>query len=133
MAGHEASSVLDIEPESQVATAGSSGHSITSSLPDVSSQTAAQHLGATTSISPTDTRAQSSILLESLTPSNAVAITARTVNTTSRIVRWNWVNYLRDRWRTISRSSKLLLIFTLVLSIIQVSAAIFNDIAHCIV
>lgn len=123
MAGHEASSVLDIEPESQVATAGSSGHSISTSLPDVSSQSAAQNLGTATSLSPTDTRAQSSILLESLTPSNAVAITTRTVNTTSRTVRWNWVNYLRDRWRTITSSNKMLLIFTLTLSTVQVSIA----------
>ncbi|KAG2181190.1 hypothetical protein INT43_008772 [Umbelopsis isabellina] len=124
MAGHEASSVLEIEPESQVATAGSSDHSISTSLPDVSSQAAAQNLGAATSLSPTDTRAQSSILLESLSPSNAVAITTRTVNTTSRTVRWNWVNYLRDRWRTITSSNKMLLIFTLFLSTVQIVTSI---------
>lgn len=120
MAGHAASSMLDIVPESQAATVGSSGHSVMSSTPEVNSQTAVQYLNAMTSTSPVDTRAQSSNILESLTPTNAAVITARTVNATSRTVRWNWVNYLRSRWQQISSSSKVLLLFTIALSIIQV-------------
>ncbi|GAB5589709.1 hypothetical protein Unana1_04609 [Umbelopsis nana] len=94
MAGHAASSMLDIVPESQAATVGSNGHSVMSSTPEVNSQTAVQYLNAMTSTSPVDTRAQSSNILESLTPTNAAVITARTVNATSRTVRWNWVRQL---------------------------------------
>lgn len=120
MAGHATSSVLDIVPESEAATVGSSGHSYQSSNAEVNSHTAVQFLNAYNG--PADTRAtQSSGILESLTPANAAAITARSVNPTSRTVRWNWVNYLRSRWQHISSSSKILLIITTAISIIQVN------------
>jgi hypothetical protein len=119
MAGHATSSVLDIVPESEAATVGSSGPSFQSFTPEVNSQTAVQYLNAYNS--PADIRAtQNSGILESLTPANAAAITARSVHPTSRTVRWNWVNYLRSRWQHISSSSKVLLIITTAISIIQV-------------
>jgi hypothetical protein len=120
MAGHATSSVLDIVPESEAATVGSSGPSYQSSTAEVNSHTAVQFLNGFNS--PADTRAtQNGGLLESLTPANAAAITARSVNPTSRTVRWNWVNYLRSRWQHISSSSKILLIITTAISIIQVN------------
>lgn len=136
MAGHAASSMLDIVPESQAATVGSSGPSDILSTPPVNSHTAVQYLNATSS--PVDTRATGGSILESMTPANAAAITARSVNTSSRTVRWNWVNYLRSRWQQISRSSKVLLVITIALSVIQVRAFVqtaranysFGDIKH---
>ncbi|KAI8579924.1 hypothetical protein K450DRAFT_239750 [Umbelopsis ramanniana AG] len=123
MAGHATSSVLDIVPESEAATVGSSGPSSQSSAPEVNSQTAVQYLNAYNS--PADSRAtQNGGILESLTPANAAAITARSVNPTSRTVRWNWVNYLRSRWQHISSSSKVLLIITTAISIIQIAASV---------
>jgi hypothetical protein len=56
---------------------------------------------------------------------NAANVATRSTNQTSRTVRSHWVRYTSDNWRHISRTSKLMLIFSITSVIVQVSTAIF--------
>jgi hypothetical protein len=55
-----------------------------------------------------------------LIATNAANVAARSTNQTSRTVRSHWVRYTSDNWRHISRTSKVMLIFSITSMIVQV-------------
>lgn len=59
-----------------------------------------------------------------LIATNAANVAARSTNQTSRTVRSHWVRYTSDNWRHISRTSKLMLIFSITSVIVQFIATV---------